>query len=387
MKKSIQIKHKRRPKPLSILGKCMGFIKSQLALEAPNLRYYTILSFACGILFCFFSTNFTRYLAVFVITMLISLIHITTCFTKNLKKIITKFAVFFIIGVITANIKVATTPDITENFGTKNASFNAKIDEIRLTSSSSYLTLTAINPPYTSLTDKKIKLKYNGDVKLLYIGDTVRIKTSLATVKYGIFPNDKSYENYARFFGIVARGKIKELNIQKNSSSFLKKFDIDKIRKNIQNRIYEVNNHSIGSGILIDILTGNNSFIPRDKLNNIRHSGCAHILAISGLHMSVIIGFFFIIFIHIFSLFPNVALKYNTKKLASIPACITCFIYLQLANAPISALRSFIMILLGFLTLWFNKAKTSKNILFTTFFLILLISPHYILSPSFQMSF
>ena len=135
------------------------------------------------------------------------------------------------------------------------------------------------------------------------------------------------------------------------------------------------------------MLTGNNSFIPRDKLNNIRKSGCAHILAISGLHMSVIVSFVFLIFVRIFSIFPMVALKYNTRKLASIPAGIVCFIYLQIANIPISALRSFIMLIVGFMALWSDRPKKTLNLLFLTFFMILLLSPQEILAPSFQMSF
>ena len=368
---------------MKVLFYLKSLLKYQISLEKPNIRYWMIFLFAVGILTGFLSENNTK------IIIFLSSIVICSFFVlifEKKRKIILKTLFFFIFGLIIAVFKVYSTGDIKTNFGTNDVVFNGIISEIRLTSNCSYLTITAINPPNTELKGRKVKLKYNGDATKISVGDIVRIKTSLSTIKYNTFPNDKSYENYAKYFDIVARGRIKELSIINNHNNKIA-ISIDKIRKNIQTRIFDVNNGSVGSGIVIDILTGNNSFIPRDKLNNIRRSGCAHILAISGLHMSIIVAIVFVLFLHIFACFPKIALKYNTKKLASIPACLTCFIYLQVANVPISALRSFIMISIGFIALLSNRPKTSMNILFITFFTILCITPQYILSPSFQMSF
>ena len=247
--------------------------------------------------------------------------------------------------------------------------------------------------PITDILDGKVRIKLNdGKVeKPLNNGDVVKISTSLIPMRYGNFPNDKSYENYAKFFDIIATGKAKTIEIidtnNNKPSEQERKFNTQNYRNNIQKRIYEVNNHSFGAGIVIAILTGNNGFIPKEQLNNIRRSGCAHILAISGLHMSIVVAFVFFIFIHIFALFPQIALKYNTKKLAVIPAILTCLFYLQVANVPISATRSFIMVLMASISILANRPKASLNALFITFFLMLLPSPQYILSPSFQMSF
>ena len=126
-------------------------------------------------------------------------------------------------------------------------------------------------------------------------------------IKYSFFPQDKSYENYAKFFDVIASGKAKNIEIIRQESkkhSLFSSNTIQKYRNSIQQRIYEVNNHTPGAGIVIAVLTGNNSFIPKDQLSNIRHSGCAHILAISGLHMSIVVAFVFAFFIHFFALFP-----------------------------------------------------------------------------------
>ena len=362
-------------------SKLVDAIKNQIKLEEANIRFWVILTFAAGILACFFTGQTARVIVATSTCIALLLAAISYILNKN-TKILIVFLAAFLCGFASAAWKIYTTPDEPTKYGAREAIFDAKVRDIRLTSGDTILTLSAINPPILSLKNGLLKLKYGGNPMEFSVGSTVKIKTSIRTVSYGVFPGDKSYENYARFFGIIARGNIKELEVVGGSQSF-----VDNFRKHLQSRIYEATNRSRGAGIIIAILTGNNSFIPQEQLDNIRHSGCAHILAISGLHMSVIVSFVFMIFIHIFSLFPSIALRYNTKKFAAIPAIAVCLIYLQIANVPISAFRSFIMVALGFLALFLNRARTSMNVLFFTFLSMLVLSPERILSPSFQMSF
>ena len=357
-------------------------VRNQLKCDETNLRFWVILTFAAGILACFFTGQTARVIVATSTCIALLLAAIFHILNRN-TKILIVFLVAFLCGFASAAWKIYTTPDEPTKYGAREAIFDAKVRDIRLTSGDTILTLSAINPPILSLKNGLLKLKYGGNPMEFSVGSTVKIKTSIRTVSYGVFPGDKSYENYARFFGIIARGNIKELEVvDSTSQSFT-----DNFRKRLQSRIYEATNRSRGAGVIIAILTGNNSFIPQAQLDNIRHSGCAHILAISGLHMSVIVSFVFMIFIHIFSLFPSIALRYNTKKFAAIPAIAVCLIYLQIANVPISAFRSFIMVALGFLALFLNRARTSMNVLFFTFLSMLVLSPERILSPSFQMSF
>ena len=361
--------------------KVVEILKNQLKCEETNLRFWVILTFAAGILACFFTGQTARVIVATSTCITLLLAVIFYILNRN-TKILIVFLVAFLCGFLSAAWKIYTTPDEPTKYGAREAIFDAKVRDIRLTSGDTILTLSAINPPILSLKNGLLKLKYGGNPMEFSVGSTVKIKTSVRTVSYGVFPGDKSYENYARFFGIIARGNIKELEVVGGGQS-----TVDSFRKRLQSRIYEATNRSRGAGVIIAILTGNNSFIPQAQLDNIRHSGCAHILAISGLHMSVIVSFVFMIFIHIFSLFPSIALRYNTKKFAAIPAIAVCLIYLQIANVPISAFRSFIMVALGFLALFLNRARTSMNVLFFTFLSMLVLSPERILSPSFQMSF
>lgn len=392
---NLLITSKKLIKIIFLLFKLLIFYaKNDLIKEKQNLRFWYILVFAVGILFYFFCNSEIITILTLLITLLTSLNWIYNLFFKSKNFIFIKFLLFFLFGIAVAFFcyqKIDKTYFKSPAF---NITIDAKIEQIKLTSDDYILFLKVIKSPYSELLGKKIRIKYQEQQlqskKILSNGNIVRITTSLIPMKYSFFPQDTSYENYAKFFHIIATGRAKNIEIidsKDNKNSFFEKFDTQRHRNNIQKRIFSVNHQSVGSGVVIAMLTGNNSFIPKTQLSNIRHSGCAHILAISGLHMSIVVAFIFSLFIHLFALFPNIALKYNTKKLAIFPVVITCMFYLQIANVPISATRSFLMVLIGVIAILLNRSKTSLNTLFITFFSMLVISPNYLLSPSFQMSF
>ena len=368
-------------------------IEQDLIKEKQNLHFWYILTFAVGILCCFFCEKDYRIFYIS-LTLLIFLLSCSICYIFEKQYIIfIKFLLFFTIGFVAAFSRCIKTDENIFTSPEFNITIDGKIESIKLTSSDNIILLNVINSPNTELLDKRIRIKYDTSIlqkQSINNGDIIRVKTSLNPIRYSIFPQDKSYENYAKFFNITASGRAKSIKIlkqQKNDNNFFKKFDIQSFRNKIQKHIYTIGKQSAGAGITIAILTGNNSFIPKEQLTNIRRSGCAHILAISGLHMSIVVTFVFTIFIHFFALFTKIALRYNTKKIAVLPSILTCLFYLQIANVPISATRSFLMVLIAAITILLNRSKASLNALFVTFFIMLLTSPNYLLSPSFQMSF
>ena len=73
-------------------------------------------------------------------------------------------------------------------------------------------------------------------------------------------------------------------------------------------------------------------FSNKDILKAMRNSGLAHLLAISGLHMSLIGGLIFFTLRFALSLFPVVALSTPTKKIAAISAVFGIGLYLLLSE-------------------------------------------------------
>jgi competence protein ComEC len=135
------------------------------------------------------------------------------------------------------------------------------------------------------------------------------------------------------------------------------------------------------------LITGDRSGISEKLRQDFANSGLAHILAISGLHLSIVAGLAFLVFRKGLSFIPWLALRYPIKKWAAAFAIILTFFYLVLCDFAIPAQRAFMMtaiILLGVIT--DRTAITLRNVALAAI-VILLLLPESIISPSFQMSF
>src|SRR3546814_16237759 len=75
-----------------------------------------------------------------------------------------------------------------------------------------------------------------------------------------------------------------------------------------------------------------------------RNSGLAHLLSISGLHLSLVAGLVFLIVRAGLALVPVLALRWQTRKIAAAVALLVSTGYLLLSGASVPTQRPFIML-------------------------------------------
>ena len=89
----------------------------------------------------------------------------------------------------------------------------------------------------------------------------------------------------------------------------------------------------------------------------------------------------------VFAAIPGLALLYPVKKWAACAALVAATLYLSISGGGVSARRAYIMIAIMLLAVLADRrALTMRNVAIAAF-AVLLLSPHAILSPGFQMSF
>ena len=164
------------------------------------------------------------------------------------------------------------------------------------------------------------------------------------------------------------------------------KIKIDNWRQKIVDRINSVLPPDEAS-IVAAILAGEQGAINEEQIKHYRDSGLAHFLSISGLHMSMIAGLMFFFIRLLLALYPPLALRYNSKKIAAIFAIIISTTYLLISGAAIPAQRAFIMTLIVLLGVLSNRRAISMYTIAWAAFIVLLITPEALTSASFQMSF
>jgi competence protein ComEC len=135
------------------------------------------------------------------------------------------------------------------------------------------------------------------------------------------------------------------------------------------------------------ILTGDRSGIGQETLQDLRDSNLAHLLAISGLHMGLLVAFVFAGLRHGLALVPALALRVNTKKVAAVVALAAGAGYLALSGGNVATERAFTMVAVMLGAVLLDRRALSLRTVALAAILILAMQPEALLEPGFQMSF
>lgn len=233
------------------------------------------------------------------------------------------------------------------------------------------------------------KVRINIGQKLatdLDYGVKVKLRAKLFPLSSSALPGTFDFGFYMYMSGIEASGYAltsPEVISQKNSS--FNDF-IQRLRAKIYSRLVEVMGSREGN-FAAAILIGETKAIPIDVAKNMRDSGIAHILSVSGLHLSLVAMLFFISSRALLNCSNFFAYNTNVKVIAAIISIIGSFAYLHISGANIAASRAFIMTSIFIVsTIWGRSPYPLRSVMIAAF-LILLFLPEYVLHPSFQLSF
>ncbi|RXT14802.1 DNA internalization-related competence protein ComEC/Rec2 [Ammoniphilus sp. CFH 90114] len=133
------------------------------------------------------------------------------------------------------------------------------------------------------------------------------------------------------------------------------------------------------SEIMKALLLGIKVDLPQDVTDIYGKLGLIHVLAISGLHMSIIAGGIFILGILRFIGF--------TRETSIILTVLTIPIYIVLAGAAPSIVRSGIMAVISLVGVYLHRGRDGLNLWGTALFLMLIYNPYYLWDIGFQLSF
>lgn len=140
-------------------------------------------------------------------------------------------------------------------------------------------------------------------------------------------------------------------------------------------------------GFAAAILTGDRSGIPQYRMEELRRSNLAHLLAISGLHMGLLTGFVFALLRLTMALVPPFALRAPTKKIAAVGALGAGGFYLLLSGGNVATERAYIMVAVMLVAVLFDRRAISLRSVALAATVILLLRPEALVQAGFQMSF
>lgn len=140
-------------------------------------------------------------------------------------------------------------------------------------------------------------------------------------------------------------------------------------------------------GIAAALVTGDRGAISEADEEAMRRSGLAHLLSISGLHVTAVVGFAMFLTLRLFALNRRLALAGYVLPLAAAAGAFAGGGYTLLAGAEVPTLRSFIAALLVLVAFLMGREALTLRLVAAGALIVLIWRPESLAGPSFQLSF
>ncbi len=245
----------------------------------------------------------------------------------------------------------------------------------------------ALGEAVASMRVVRIRLR-GGDDQPIAAGDTLRVRAMLSRPAPPAYPGAWDLQRDAYFSGIGAYGfalspaqRLAEGPPPRGLTALLQS-----LRETIARRVAAAL-PGAQAAVATTLLTGNASSLDAADKSAFRDSGLAHLLAIAGLHIGIVMGLVFGAVRLGLAAWERAALHWPVKAIAALASLATGGGYMLLTGAHVPIVRSFAMACLFTLAVLARRRAVSLRGLALAMAAVVLLSPHEVMGVSFQMSF
>ncbi|AIY40956.1 DNA internalization-related competence protein ComEC/Rec2 [Collimonas arenae] len=166
---------------------------------------------------------------------------------------------------------------------------------------------------------------------------------------------------------------------------------IERLRESLRERILDALPEHRYAGVLVALAIGDQRAIDQSDWEIFNRTGISHLVAISGLHITMIAGMFAACMASLWrrSFFTRASLPLllPTQKVVALSGALAALVYVLLAGFGIPAQRTLYMLLVVALALWSGRIASVSHVLCFALAVVLLIDPWAVLWPGFWLSF
>lgn len=214
------------------------------------------------------------------------------------------------------------------------------------------------------------------------VGSRVALKARLMPPAAPAVPGAYDFARVAWFSGLGATGtalgdvKIDEAAIEYG----------DGLRDRLTRHIHDRVEGSAG-GIAAALVTGDRGAIAPEEDEALRRAGLAHLLSVSGLHVTAVVGATMLVALRLLALFPVLAIRFRLPVVAALIAAWVAAFYTWLTGAEVPTVRSLIAALIVLAALALGREAITLRLVGAGALIVLVLWPEAIASASFQLSF
>lgn len=216
-------------------------------------------------------------------------------------------------------------------------------------------------------------------------GSVIEFKARLMPPPGPALPGSYDFARTAWFDGIGATGRIlgqvRILSPPQDQQDFW-----NSARNALSKRIQlamGTETGPVGSALLV----GTRGSIEEVDAEALRNSGMAHLLSVSGLHVTAVVGGTFMFVASLLALWPWLALRLSVPLASAACAAVIAVLYTLLTGAEVPTVRACVAALLILVALAMGRDALSLRLLAAGATFVLLFWPEALAGPSFQLSF
>ncbi len=228
----------------------------------------------------------------------------------------------------------------------------------------------------------RVRLRAN-DPAPVGVGDAIRVRALVQAPSPPAYPGGWDLQRDAFFSGLggygFAIGPVEVLARQPANG-------VERVREAIARRFQAVLPGAPGA-VAATLLTGVPTAIPEEDREAFRASGLAHLLAVAGLHIGIVMGLVFGAVRMGLAAWEYAALRWPTKQIAAVTALAAGGGYMVLTGMHLPIMRSFAMAALVTVAVLAGRRPISLRGLALAAVVLMLVEPEQVPGVSFQMSF
>lgn len=226
-----------------------------------------------------------------------------------------------------------------------------------------------------------INIKRDSLKKTLSVDDVLFTSTQIQGIQKPLNPHQFDYSAYLELRQVYNQLYLKqdELLLLSDSKTSIYGF-ADKLRTTINEKLLKAGFKKNALSIMNALLLGQRQTIDKSIYNNYVNSGTIHILAVSGLHVGILL----LILNFLFS--PLLYLKYG-RFLRPLVIVILLWLFAIIAGLSPSVTRAVAMFSIISIAMHLKRPTNIYNTLVISAFIILLFKPTFLFEVGFQMSY
>ncbi len=273
--------------------------------------------------------------------------------------------------------------------------FTGVVEDVSIDEGRLRLTLRDVLMPdmLPSSTLEKVRVSVRGEVTPPNYGDRVEGRGKLFAPSAPVSPNAFDFSRYFYFRGIGGIGFMfpnltitHAANVHTGLVVAIEAW-FSHQRQWINQEILRVYGGGERMMFATALITGDTTAVTDAYRHEMQITGLMHILSISGMHMAIMCGLFYVSMRRFLLFVPVIGHGVGVQKTAALLALLAGFLYVGLADFPIAAVRAYIMTSVVMLAVLCGRSALSIRSLSLAATAILCVDPAAFVEASFQLSF